>query len=142
MENGFMEKKCFAIEKKICFLLLLSFISLICVCGKGSGKPDVAITQADLLLGSWLNADHPQKPMLTFNNNQTYFLKFMRSDQQYNGNYHTSGDMIHVLDFYCGTVIPGLYRFSVKGNELSFVVVDDAKCDRSKFFSQTWKRVK
>jgi hypothetical protein len=139
-----MEKKCFMVNNKIYALYLLSFFLLLFECGKSSGKSTstISMDQTDLLVGTWLNSDHPQKPMLTFNKNQTYFLKFLRSDDHYNGNYHTSGDMIHVLDFYCGTVIPGLYRFSIKGNELSFNVVDDSKCDRTKFFSQKWKRVK
>jgi len=50
--------------------------------------------------------------------------------------------MITMLDFYCGTGVPGVYRFAVKGDSLSFECLDDSKCDRNRFFTQKWKKVK
>ena len=121
-------------------VLVLFAVFFLAGCGKPA-KPE-AMLPVDQLAGVWKNIEFGKKPVLIFNKNDTYTLKFLIGNLDYNGNYHVSGDMFHFLDYYCGTGVPGIYRFSVKGDDLSLVCVDDAVCDRHKFFTQKWKRVK
>jgi len=125
---------------KIIFWCSAVFYLVLCGCDKK--KNDDAVLAFDQLVGTWQNTEFVQLPVIVFNKDGTYILKFLRKNLEFTGNYHVSGNMLRVLDFYCGTGVPGIYRFSIKGEDLAFECMDDPKCDRHVFFPQKWKRLK
>ena len=82
-----------------------------------------------------------QLPMIVFNKDGTYILKFLKGNLDFPGKYSVSDNMLQVIDTYCGTGVPGIYRFSIKGENLVFECLDDPKCDRHVFFPQKWKKI-
>ena len=112
------------------------------LCGCNKKKSGDAVLDVDQLTGTWKNIEFVQLPVITFNKDGTYVMKFLRNNLDFSGNYSVSGNMLHVLDAYCGSGVPGIYRFSIKGENLAFECIDDTKCDRHVFFPQKWERIK
>jgi hypothetical protein len=127
--------------RQVCFVSAVLAVAMVFPgCGK---KPETkGGISASRLVGTWINMHHPKLPELVINENGTYFLKFLRDGMQFNGNYQISEDLIHFVDFYCGTAVPGIYRVKMAGDSLVFDPVDDSKCDRARFFSKTWRKAK
>lgn len=120
-------------------LLLFCIIATDSSCSKNKAIP----MQGNKLIGTWKNFERvKEQPVLIFKENYTYILQFLNGSDQYEGTYELNGDMIHIVDFYCGKVNPGIYRYEIKENKLTFKVVDDSRCDRNRFFPQDWQRQK
>ena len=67
------------------------------LCGCNKKKSGDAVLDVDQLTGTWKNIEFVQLPVITFNKDGTYVMKFLRNNLDFSGNYSVSGNMLHVI---------------------------------------------
>lgn len=94
--------------------------------------------------GVWSRLHEPTgyKVFLQFHESGAYDFTRDGSLYAFPGTFEVSGDVVKMVDLYCGTSFPGLYRFSLKrsGTESKLILerVDDEHCDRGKMLGGEW----
>ena len=78
---------------------------------------------------------------LLFRENGNYKIIFTLKMAQFPGNFEISEDVMRMTDFYCGTDLPGLYRFAIRDDKLHFELIEDQYCERRKMFPGSWTRL-
>jgi hypothetical protein len=108
-------------------------------CAAEKAGNELSSRQENALVGNWRRQrDGKTGMILNILNDTSYNLIFVDSRMKFPGTYQRVGEEIQFVDRYCGTSLPGVYRFSVKGMSLSLEVLDDEKCTRRKMFPGTW----
>lgn len=101
-------------------------------CTSSKNGIEGTIWQRNDKVGSKLN--------IRFGEHGRYSLYFYSIRTQFDGEYTVSGDTVRIVDKYCGTSLPGMFKFTVKKNELHFQTIDDKLCERRKILSDdVWK---
>jgi len=73
---------------------------------------------------------------IVFDEKGGYHLIFLTKITHFPGTYGVSEDVLRLIDFYCGTDLPGLYRYKMAKQKLHLELVEDEYCERRKICSR------
>ncbi|MBD3418826.1 MAG: hypothetical protein GF398_01790 [Chitinivibrionales bacterium] len=118
-------------------LLTIVSISLFSCSNSNSGSQESGIA------GDWrIETDKGKIVNVEVSEDNTYKLIFKSSNLTFTGEYTLDHDNVRFVDLYCGTKLPGLYKYSRKSkNEMVIELVDDQFCSRMQFFPGTWSLI-
>ncbi|MBD3420689.1 MAG: hypothetical protein GF398_11280 [Chitinivibrionales bacterium] len=93
------------------------------------------------LAGEWSRYISPST-VITIKFGEDGSFRYFHKDQElpYDGSYSYEEDIVTVVDKYCGTALPGKYRFESGKKEITFALVDDQWCTRKRYFVGTWHK--
>jgi len=120
------------------FLVFLSIVS----CNRQQDKA----VNTQTIHGVW-ERDAGKEPggaalTLHFRDDGTYLLLFDYTGRRYPGEYELNGKDVKLIDYYCGTKLSGLYSTKIESDKLSFALLEDPYCERSKLLPGRWSRLK
>jgi len=109
-------------------IILFSLITLVSCENQGEVK------KKNPLVGVWNGQSKENKHIqLTFDEDNTFYIQI--NQMGWDGTYDIiDKNTVRIVDKYCGTKLPGMYKFSIKKEQIEFEVITDEYCQRRIFF--------
>ncbi len=123
-------------------LACIAAASLLPVLGGCSKSPE---SMRRKLEGTWTHETEVGTGVkIEFLRNGGYYLYKTDVLHAFAGSYEVTDDLIRLVDIYCGTKMPGIYRFDLSGSgdraQLTLELIDDGRCTRGDFMPGVWKK--
>lgn len=96
------------------------------------------------IVGQWIrHTPAGDEVRIEFAKDGSFGIWMESVDNAWPGTYSLSKDLVRVVDRYCGTKFPGVYRVVYKNDSLHFTPVDEPVCDRVKYLGdRPYARIK